>query len=106
MRSARRPEPDPIEMVQRGVAIDAYTHRATIRLAISIERARHMIPTTIGALESLGPDSTQLVIGADDLGWLARYLLGFPWDFEVDSPVELSEELTRIGQRLVAAHSA
>jgi predicted DNA-binding transcriptional regulator YafY len=106
MRSARRPEPDPVEMVQRGVAIDAYTHRATIRMSISIERATQWIPPTMGALEALGPDTTQLVIGADDLQWLARYLLGFPWEFEVDAPAELGEELTRIGRRLVAAHSS
>jgi predicted DNA-binding transcriptional regulator YafY len=106
MRSARRPEPDPVEMVQRGVAIDAYTHRATIRMSTSIEHATQWIPPTMGALEALGPDVTQLVIGADDLQWLARYLLGFPWEFEVDSPIELGEELTKIGRRLVAAHSS
>ncbi len=106
MRSARRPEPDPVEMVQRGVAIDAYALRATIRMATSMERATQMIPPTIGALESLGPEMTRLVIGADDVQWLARYLLGLPWEFEVDSPDELGEELTRIGRRLVAAHSS
>jgi predicted DNA-binding transcriptional regulator YafY len=106
MRSARRPEPDPVEMVQRGVAIDAYTHRASIRLSTSIEHATQWIPPTMGALEVLAPDTTRLVIGADDLQWLARYLLGFPWEFEVESPAELGEELTRIGRRLVAAHSS
>jgi predicted DNA-binding transcriptional regulator YafY len=75
-------------------------------MSTSIERARHMIPPTMGALESLGPDSTQLIIGADDVHWLARYLLSLPWDFEVDTPAELSEELTVIGRRLVAAHSS
>jgi predicted DNA-binding transcriptional regulator YafY len=105
MRSARRPEPDPVEMVQRGVAIDAYALRATIRMSTSIEQAAQMIPPTMGALESLGPTTTRLVIGADDVQWLARYLLGFPWDFEVDSPTELSEELTTIGRRLLAVHA-
>jgi predicted DNA-binding transcriptional regulator YafY len=47
-----------------------------------------------------------LIIGADDVHWLARYLLSLPWDFEVDTPAELSEELTVIGRRLVAAHSS
>jgi predicted DNA-binding transcriptional regulator YafY len=106
MRSARRPEPDPVEMVQRGVAIDAYAFRASVRMATTIEHARHMIPSTIGALEVLGPAITRLVIGADDLHWLARYLLSLPWDFEVEEPEELSGELRDIGRRLVAAHSA
>jgi predicted DNA-binding transcriptional regulator YafY len=75
-------------------------------MSTSIEHATQWIPPTMGALEALGPDVTQLVIGADDLQWLARYLLGFPWEFEVDSPIELGEELTKIGRRLVAAHSS
>jgi predicted DNA-binding transcriptional regulator YafY len=74
-------------------------------MSTSIEQAAQMIPPTMGALESLGPTTTRLVIGADDVQWLARYLLGFPWDFEVDSPTELSEELTTIGRRLLAVHA-
>ena len=76
-----------------------------IPVAAQIEQAAQMIPPTMGALESLGPTTTRLVIGADDVQWLARYLLGFPWDFEVDSPTELSEELTTIGRRLLAVHA-
>jgi predicted DNA-binding transcriptional regulator YafY len=105
MRSARRKAPDPVEMVQRGVAIDAYAHRATVRLMASQERAAQYIPPTVGALEPLGPDETLLTIGADDMQWLSRYLLGLPWDFKVESPGELSEELSAIGHKLIAAHS-
>jgi predicted DNA-binding transcriptional regulator YafY len=105
MRSARRQMPDPVELVQRGVAIDAYTHRATIRLMASQERAAQRIPPTVGALEPLGPDETLLTIGADDMQWLSRYLLGLPWDFKVESPPELGEELMAIGRKLIAGHS-
>jgi predicted DNA-binding transcriptional regulator YafY len=105
MRSARRPEPDPVELVNRGVAIDVYTHRASVRLMVSKERAAHAIPGTVGALEELGPEETRLLIGADDLNWLARYLISFPWDFVVEEPAELTKELRRIGRSLATTHS-
>jgi predicted DNA-binding transcriptional regulator YafY len=56
-------------------------------------------------LEAIGPDETRLVIGADDLSWLARYLVSFPWDFVVEEPKELAQELRRLGRALAAAHS-
>ena len=107
MRAARRAEPDPVELVQRGVAIEAYTQRAEVRLLAPMDHVAHMIPGTMGALEALDADTTRLVIGADDLGWLARYLLSLPWEFEVESPEELRKELRKIGRRLLAArHSS
>ncbi|MEX0698867.1 MAG: YafY family protein [Acidimicrobiia bacterium] len=105
MQSTRRPEPDPVELVQRGVAIDVYTHRGVIRLQTSIERARQVIPTTVGALETVDADQCRLTVGADDMNWLARYLLGLPWDFVVEEPLELEAELRRIGANLVAAYA-
>ena len=106
MRSTRRPEPDPVELVERGVAVDVYTHRGTVRLQTTVERARQVIPTTVGALEALDGGDCRLIIGADDITWLARYLLGLPWEFVVEGPDELVEELGRIGADLVAAYSS
>jgi len=106
MRSARRPEPDPVDLVERGVAIDVYTHRGVIRLQTTVERARQVIPTTVGALEKVDAGQCRLIIGADDINWLARYLLGLPWDFTVEGPDELEEELRRIGADLVATYAS
>jgi predicted DNA-binding transcriptional regulator YafY len=106
MRSARRPEPDPIELVERGVAIDVYTHRGMIRLQTPIENARRVIATTVGVLEAVDDGQCRLTIGADDISWLARYLLGLPWDFVVEGPEELDEELGRIGAKLVADYTS
>jgi len=104
MRSARRQAPDPVEMVQRGIAIDAWSHRATVRLHTPIELAARMIPATVGALETIHDDECRLVIGADEIGWLARYLLGLPFAFTVEEPAELGTELGEIGRRLAAAY--
>ncbi len=105
MRSIRRPEPDPVELVARGVAIDVYTHRGVILLETTPERARQLISTTVGVVEPVDEGHCRLIIGADDLNWLARYLLGLPWEFVVEQPDELAVELRSIGEKLVAAHS-
>lgn len=105
MRSARRKVPDPIEMVQRGVAIEAYAHRAMVRLHVPMDTAATMIAGTVGALEEIGPDECRLEIGADDMVWLARFLLGLPFPFTVEQPPELGQALGEIGRRLATTYS-
>ena len=104
MRSARRQHPDPVELVTRGVAVDAYAYRAEIRLHTSLERAARYIPVTVGALEPVSPERCRLTIGGDDLNWIARYLLGLPWEFTVEKPDELKDLLRDFGLRLAASH--
>lgn len=105
IRSARRKAPDPVELVQRGVAIDVWRHRATIRLHVDADEAARVIGPMVGSLEATGENRCILVIGADDLGWLARYLLGLPFRFTVVEPRELSAELGKIGRWLVGSYS-
>ena len=104
MRSARREVPDPVEMVQRGIAIDAWAHRAKVRLHTPLETALQMIPATIGALEPLSDSECRLTIGADEIGWLARYLLSLPFTFTAEEPSELRAELGEIGRRLTTVY--
>jgi predicted DNA-binding transcriptional regulator YafY len=106
MRSARRQAPDPVELVQRGISVEAWAHRALIRLHVPAETARTLIPGTVGVIESIGPEDCRLEIGADDLGWLARYLIGLPLRFTVEEPPELAAVVVAIGQSLVAGHSS
>ena len=105
MRSAHRTAPDPVELVQRGISIDAWSLRATVRLHVPVEQAARWIPPTVGALEPVGADECRLVIGADDTGWLARYLLGLPFRFTAEEPAELVETLAEIGRRLTATYT-
>jgi predicted DNA-binding transcriptional regulator YafY len=106
MRSAKRVAPDPVEMVNRGLAVDAWRHRAILRLEMSIEVASQMIPQSVAVLESISPEECKMTIGADDLRWLARFLLGFPFRFTVDEPAELADELAEIGQWLTETYPA
>lgn len=104
MRSARREAPDPVELVHRGIAVDAWAHRSRVRLEAPAEIAARYIPATVGAVEPIGDQACQLVIGADDLGWLARYLLGLPFEFTVEEPEALRRLMGDIGRRLVVTY--
>ncbi len=104
MRSARRPAPDPVEMVHRGISVESWDHRASAVLGCPIEVGRRLVPATVGALEPMGGRRCRLIIGADDLGWLARYLLSLPVSFTVEEPDDLREELAEIGSGLVSSY--
>ena len=104
MRSARRPAPDPVDLINRGVAVEAYIYTAEVILDCPLEVAQKMIPITVGRLEAKGKKRTLLHIGADNLQWLARYLVASEIPFEVVSPDELRAELVELGRQLIARH--
>lgn len=100
MRAAPRRGPDPVDLVQRGITVEAWRFPASVVVHASAERAGREIPPTIGKLEPIDADSCRLIIGADEMQWLARYLLGLSMPFDVESPPELRAELARIGRDL------
>jgi len=100
IRSMIRKGPDPVELVQRGITVESWRHRASVRLFVPKRRAEREIAPTVGTLESMDDDNCRLVIGADEMSWLAHFLLGLSFEFEVESPDELRLELAGIGQRL------
>lgn len=100
MRIKTRTGPDPVDLVQRGITIDAWRFRATVVLNVDAARASRLIPPTIGTIEPLDNDSSRLIIGADEATWLARYLLSLPLTFEVEEPAELRVALADIGRQL------
>jgi predicted DNA-binding transcriptional regulator YafY len=100
MKAARRRGPDPVDLVQRGITVDAWRYPASVLLRAPAERAIHEVAPTVGTVEPIDETSCRLIIGADEMGWLARYLLSLSMDFEVESPEELRAELVSIGQEL------
>jgi predicted DNA-binding transcriptional regulator YafY len=101
-RVAFREAPDAAALVAEAITTSVYRWVATVRLALPIERARGLVSPTVGQLTSAGPDTTLLRIGADDLDWLARYLVGLTCDLEVDQPAELVAALRRLGEQLAS----
>lgn len=100
MRAARRRGPDPVDLVQRGITVDAWKYPASILLRASADRAMREISPRVGTVEPIDETSCRLIIGADEMGWLARYLLSLSMGFEVESPDELRAELVSIGRDL------
>lgn len=105
MRAASRPAPDPVALVQRGITVDAWDFEASVVLETSVERARREVAPTVGTLVAIDEKTTRLSIGADDMGWLARFLLGLSMEFEVESPPELKKELVQMGRGLVERYA-
>lgn len=104
MRSMRRPAPDPVEMINQGVAVDVYSRSAEVILHVPIDIAQRMIPITIGRLEEEGSDRSRLLIGADEMGWLASFLVSLAVPFDVVSPDDLKAELVALGKELIERH--
>lgn len=101
MRSRPRRGPDPVDLVQRGITIEAWDFRATVQLGVSAEVAEREIAPTVGTIEPIDDDSSRLTIGADEIDWLVRYLLSLPFAFDVEEPSELRDALALVGSDLV-----
>lgn len=105
IRAATRTGPDPVELVQQGITVDVWDFSASVILDAGVECARREIAPTVGTVTPIDEKTTRLSIGVDDMGWLARFLLGLSMKFEVESPPELQKELARIGRELVERYA-
>jgi predicted DNA-binding transcriptional regulator YafY len=92
--------PDAAALVAASVTAAPYRWTARVRLHLSHDEAVHRVPPTVGRVEQDGATTSLLVLGADDLDWLARYLVGLTCGLEVLEPPELVDALRRLGDRL------
>jgi predicted DNA-binding transcriptional regulator YafY len=102
-RFVRTSEPDAAAMVVEGLALAPYQWQAEVLLHASIAEAETEIPQTIGSVEAV-EGGTLLRFGANELGWLARYIAGLPFQAEVRSPPELRVALRALGRELQRSH--
>lgn len=100
MRAKPRRGPDPVELVQRGITVDAWKFPASVILEMPARRAERLIAPTVGTVEAIDDERCRLIIGADEMAWLARYLLSLPVRFDVEEPAALRAELASIGEEL------
>lgn len=100
MRAKARTGPDPVELVQRGITVDAWKFAASVILEVPAPQAERIVSPTVGTVEPIDEDTCRLIIGADEMSWLARYLLSLPVRFDVEGPEELREKLASIGEEL------
>jgi predicted DNA-binding transcriptional regulator YafY len=93
-------EPDVAAMVVQGIARAPYDWQAEVVLHTTLDEALTEIAPTIATLESFG-GSTVMRIGANDIDWIARYLAGLPFRFEIRHPAELRAAVHRLAERLL-----
>ena len=101
-RNAERDAPDAAALVAEGVAVRAYDLQARVRLPVPPAVAAREIAPTIGVIETGRPDadSTVVVIGGD-ADWIARFLAGLPFPFEVLDSAEVRREVELLARRLL-----
>lgn len=102
-RFRRREHPDPATYVQRGVSLDAYPHRARVRIHAPAEEVRRVTTPSSVVVEPEGDETCLLVSGAGSLRGLAWHLAMLGWDFDVLEPPELREVVAELAGRFARA---
>lgn len=103
-RNTPREVPDAAAQVAAGVAVHAYTTRATVRLHATVEQAASVIAPNIGVIEADPDDEQRSVVQiGGDADWIAGFLAGMPFAFEVVDSDDLRSELRVLARRLQRA---
>jgi predicted DNA-binding transcriptional regulator YafY len=99
-----REHPDPVDYVQRSVTEAPYRHRARVRLRARAEEVRALVPPQVGRVEEDERDEgwCVLVVGAQDLDWIAVRVAGLGFEAVVLEPPELREAIALLARRLAA----
>jgi predicted DNA-binding transcriptional regulator YafY len=101
-RSTPRDVPDAAALVAEGVAVRAYATQVRVRFPVPPAVVAHEIAPTIAVIEPGPPEATTtcVVIGGD-ADWIARYLAGLPFPFEVLDSAEVLHEIELLAHRLL-----
>ncbi|MFI1469884.1 helix-turn-helix transcriptional regulator [Streptomyces wuyuanensis] len=97
------PAEDLAAYVSRGVSTATYAETAVIRLRVPAERAAAVVSPSAGVLEADGPGSCLLRTGAGSLDVMVVHVVLLGFDFEVVEPVELTEHIRTVRDRLSRA---
>ncbi|WP_430782856.1 helix-turn-helix transcriptional regulator [Actinoplanes sp. G11-F43] len=93
---------DPGERVAAGLASGNWRHEISVLLDTDLEQARRRIPATVATLTRT-PSGVRLTARAERLDGMAQMLAGLGWDFTVETPDALRDEIARLAARLTAA---
>lgn len=96
-------QPDPADMVNRGMAVGPYPVHVTVRIAAPADEALRLVPPTVGVHRPDGDDATIIDIGGSSADGLARYLLSLGRPLRVLQPDDVRQALlARLRQLLDA----
>ena len=104
VRSVPRAAPDAAALVAEGVAVRVYDTQARVRFPVPPAVVGREIRPTIAVIEPGPADATTtVVVIGGDADWIARYLAGLPFPFEVLDSDEVRREVELLAHRLLAA---
>ncbi|MEU6204222.1 YafY family protein [Micromonospora musae] len=101
-----REHPDPVAYVQRSVTGSPYRHLARVRLHARPERVRELVPPQVGRVEDDRDGWCLLVVGGENLNWLAAHIAQLGFEAEVLEPPELREAAALLARRLAGMAGA
>ena len=104
-RSGSREHPDPVAYVQRSVVAAPYLHVARVRVHAPATLVRDQVPQQVGSVEEdpAGADGwSLLVVGGDDLDWMAAHLARLGHELEILEPPELRDAAARMAAVLIS----
>jgi predicted DNA-binding transcriptional regulator YafY len=94
---------DPGRLVAAALAVTPYRYQAEVRFEAGPEELRRRVPPSVGLVEA-ADEGSLLKIGADDIDWLAGYLVGLGLPFAVVQPGELREQMRALAERIALKH--
>lgn len=101
--SPRAMPSDAGRMVADGLTLAPYRFQVVARLDAPLAEAARAVPPHIGVVEVV--DGQVMVrLGADEPDWVAGYLIGLGFPFEVLGPDDVRHRLAEIGLRLADSH--
>jgi predicted DNA-binding transcriptional regulator YafY len=93
------PDGDFAAYVARSVSLGPYAYQARVIVHAPLERVAEKIPPAGGKLEAIDEHTCLLQMGASSLDWLAMYLGMIRFEFEVQEPPELIEQVRALAER-------
>lgn len=94
---------NPEQLVRAALSSTPYRYRAEVRVAAPPEELSRRVAPNVGIVEPAGRDSL-LRIGADNVAWLASFLIEMDLPFEVVAPPDLRAEFHDLAVRLAESH--
>jgi predicted DNA-binding transcriptional regulator YafY len=95
---------DAARLVSEAISAAPYNYQVVVRIDAPVAAVRKAVSPNVATLEDAG-DHVVLRTGADELHWVADYLIGLGFPFEVLHPPELGLWLCTLGRKLISAHS-
>lgn len=90
---------DPGAQVAAGLAGGNWRHEVSVVLHTDLETARRRVPATVATLTRTS-SGVRLTARAERLDGMAQMLAGLGWDFTIESPARLRDEVARLAARL------